>query len=205
MATDETFVDYYELMQISPNAEAGTVQRVFRMLAARYHPDNPQTGDMDRFLMLNRAYRTLIDPGLRAEYDAELQLRRATPIGVFNLKEFTLGIDGENNRRMGLLCLLYNRRRSDPDRPGVSVLELETMMSIPREHLMFTIWYLKEKDLIRSDQNSDLVISFQGADFVEQRLPSHDVLYKLLKAAESGTSLGWEQTSPTIGGVEISD
>ena len=188
MGSDETFVDYYELMQISPNAEPGTVQRVFRMLAARYHPDNPQTGDMDRFLLLNRAYRILIDPGSRAKFDAELQLRRSTPIGVFNLKEFTVGIDGESNRRMGLLCLLYNRRRTDPDRPGVSLLELEAMMNIAREHLMFTIWYLKEKDLIRQDQNSDFVISYLGADHVEERLPSHKILYKLLKAAESGVS-----------------
>lgn len=188
MSADENFVDYYELMQISPNAEPGTIQRVFRLLAARYHPDNAQSGDMDRFLLLNRAYKILIDPALRAAYDAEHELRRAAPIGVFNLREFTLGIDGESNRRMGLLCLLYNRRRSDPDRPGLSVLDLETMMNIAREHLMFTVWYLKEKEFIRQDQNSDFVISSAGADFVEERLPSHKVLYRLLKAAESGMS-----------------
>jgi len=36
------FVDYYELMQISQNAELPTIQRVYRMQAARYHPDNPR-------------------------------------------------------------------------------------------------------------------------------------------------------------------
>ena len=35
---EKAFVDYYELMQISPNAEIETIQRVYRMLAARYHP-----------------------------------------------------------------------------------------------------------------------------------------------------------------------
>ncbi len=35
----EDFIDYYELLQISPNAEPQTIQRVYRMLAARYHPD----------------------------------------------------------------------------------------------------------------------------------------------------------------------
>ncbi len=184
----DSYVDYYELMQISPNAETGTIQRVFRMLAARYHPDNPHTGDMDRFLLLSKAYNILIDPGLRAAYDAEHEMRRASPIGVFGLKEFGTGIDGEANRRMGVLCLLYNRRRSDPERPGVSVLELETMMTFPREHLLFTVWYLKEKDLIKMDENSDFVITSHGADYVEERLPSHEVFYKLLKAAESGTS-----------------
>ena len=56
------FVDYYELMQISPNAELDTVQRVFRMLVARYHPDNPHTGDINKFLLLRQAYETLSDP-----------------------------------------------------------------------------------------------------------------------------------------------
>ena len=37
--------EYYELLQISPNAEAETVHRVYRLLAARYHPDNPHTGN----------------------------------------------------------------------------------------------------------------------------------------------------------------
>ena len=46
------FVDYYELMQISSNAEPETIHRVFHMLAARYHPDNPQSGDTEKFLLL---------------------------------------------------------------------------------------------------------------------------------------------------------
>lgn len=184
--SDGGFIDFYELMQISPNAEPGTIQRVFRMLAARYHPDNPETGDMERFLRLNRAYRVLMDPASRSQYDLDLQAHQSTPIGVFSMKEFSSGIDGEANRRMGILCLLYNRRRSNPERPGVSVLELETMMACPREHLMFTIWYLKEKELIRQDQSSDFVICCLGADYVEERLPRHEVLYKLLKASEAG-------------------
>lgn len=185
---DETFVDFYELMQISPNAEPDTIHRVYRMLATRFHPDNPETGNMDRFLILNKAHRILSDPDARALYDIEHQSRRVSPIGIFGLKDFAIGIDGEANRRMGVLCLLYNRRRSDPDRPGLSVLELETIMILPREHLLFTLWYLKEKDLVRMDQNSDYVISSSGADYVEERLPSHRVLYKLLKDSEQGSA-----------------
>ena len=37
--------DYYEFLQISPNAEPETIHRVYRFLAGRYHPDNPDTGD----------------------------------------------------------------------------------------------------------------------------------------------------------------
>lgn len=183
-----SFVNFYELLQISPNAEYETIQRVFRMLAARYHPDNAQTGDRDKFILLNQAHAVLADPQARAQYDQEFQAHQTEPMPVFNAPEFVPGIEGEAHRRMGLLCLLYNRRRSDPENPGMSMLQLESLMSVPREHLLFTIWYLKEKDQIRQADNSDLVISAVGADYVEQNLPSHQLLYNLLKAAENGTA-----------------
>lgn len=197
---EETFVDFYELMQISPNAEASTIQRVFRMLASRYHPDNPQTGDIDRFMLLNRAYRTLSDAAARLDYDAEYHAKRLQPLGVFGMKEFELGIDGEANRRMGVLCLLYNRRRSNPERPGLSVLELETMMISPREHLLFTLWYLKDKNLAFMDESSDMVITGLGVDHVEANLPQNRILYKLIKASESGRSQSTEP-SPMVNDV----
>src|SRR5713226_3275143 len=98
MAESE-FVDYYELLQISPNAEVETVQRVFKMLATRYHPDNPETGDVDKFVLLNKAHETLSDPELRAAYDASYTARNTEPISLFELKEFAAGVDGEANRR----------------------------------------------------------------------------------------------------------
>lgn len=180
------FVDYYELMQISPHAEMETIHRVYRMLANRYHPDNPQTGDTERFLHLKKAYEVLCDPALRTEYDLSYQTRRLEPLSVFNLREFALGIDGESNRRMGLLCLLYSRRRANPETAGMSLLEFETLMSLAREHLMFTLWYLKEKGMVRQVEGSDYVITAVGADWVEERLPKNRILYRLLKAAESG-------------------
>jgi curved DNA-binding protein len=183
-----SFTNYYELLQISPNAEFETVQRVFRMLAGRYHPDNYQTGDKDKFVLLNQAHTVLSNPESRANYDRELQSRETDPLPVFTAREFVQGIDGEGNRRMGLLCLLYNRRRNDPDHPGMSILQLESLMSMPREHLLFTIWYLKEKEWVRQTENSDLTISAGGVDQVEKNLPGHQLLYHLLKAAESGAA-----------------
>jgi curved DNA-binding protein len=186
--SETEFIDFYELMQISPNAEAETIQRVYRMLAARYHPDNPHTGDTVKFVRLNEAYEILSDRELRSAYDLRYQTRRAEPLGIFNLREFAAGIDGESNRRMGIMCLLYSRRRSNPDHPGMSILEFETLMSMPREHLMFSLWYLKEKALIRQDEASDFVVTGEGVDEVERNLPSHRALYNLLKAAEDGQS-----------------
>jgi curved DNA-binding protein len=184
--SEESFIDYYELMQISPNAEVETIQRVYRMLANRYHPDNTRTGDRERFVKLTAAYQVLGDRQARAVYDLQYEMRKAQPMSVFGLKDFAAGIDGEANRRLGILCLLYNRRRSNPDRPGVSILEFESMMSFPREHLMFTLWYLKDSELIRQDETSNFVITSGGVDHVEKNLPTNQILYHLLKAAETG-------------------
>ena len=192
---DSEFIDYYELLQISPNAETETIQRVYKMLVTRFHPDNSETGDLDKFLTLNKAYETLSNPELRNNYDAHYQQKNEAPIELFELKEFSIGVDGEANRRMGILCLLYNRRRANPDSPGLSILQLEAMMSFAREHLMFTMWYLKEHNYTRQDDKSDYLITGEGVDYVETHLPQNKMLYRLLKAAEGGTRSSKEQSS----------
>ena len=177
---DDDLVDFYELMQISPSAEAETVHRVYRMLAARYHPDNTETGDAERFLLLTRAYQTLSNPDKRAVYDAAYQHRQLQPIRLFELKEFIGGIDGEANRRLGILCLLYNRRRLNLENPGLSVLEFEKMMSFPREHLMFTFWFLKGKQHVRVEHNGNYEITAEGVEYVESHLPAQHLMRRLL-------------------------
>ena len=179
---DDTFIDYYEVMQISPNAEPETIHRVFRMLAAKFHPDNAETGDLDAFVRLNRAYESLSNPETRQAYDAEHASRRFEPLKIFDTREFAVGLDGEPNRRLGMLCLLYGRRRADSDNPGVSLLELESLMGTPREHLVFTSWYLREKEYVRLDERSSLLITAKGIDYVEENLGSkNQVVYRLLK------------------------
>ncbi len=195
MARKDEFVDYYELMQISPNAEPETIQRVFKLLASRYHPDNPQTGDLEKFLLLRQAHEVLSHPDKKATYDLQRESHKLKPLSVFSMQDFAVGVDGESNRRLGILCLLYHNRRNMPDLAGLSLLDLETLMAFPREHLMFTLWYLVEKNFIRRDERSSYVITAEGVDYVESNLSSNQVLYKLLKAAESG---GAEREEPRV-------
>src|ERR1700722_13997609 len=104
-------VDYYEFLQISPNAEADTVHRVFRFLAARLHPDNPETGDADKVFQLKQAYDVLSDPQERAGYDPACEPRMEAPDPLSQSVDFMHNIDGELNRRLAVLALLYIRRR----------------------------------------------------------------------------------------------
>jgi DnaJ-class molecular chaperone len=68
--------DYYELLQISPNAEPETIHRVYRLLAQRYHPDNRETGNAQKFRQLHDAYTTLSDPAKRAQFDVAHEKQR---------------------------------------------------------------------------------------------------------------------------------
>jgi curved DNA-binding protein CbpA len=175
-------VDFYEVLQVSQNAEPETIHRVYRIMAARFHPDNPQTGDSERFLLLNDAYEVLSDADKRASYDAARRVGECQPLPAFELKEFVDGIEGEQNRRLGILCLLYNRRRSDMEHPGLSLLDLERLMSFPREYISFAVWYLRDRGFVQMGDNSDYVLTAAGADHVETNSPRNAVFHKLLRA-----------------------
>ena len=188
MTTDTDFIDYYEVLQISPRAELETIKRVFKLLAVRVHPDNPVTGDAEQFRRLKEAYETLSDPSRREVYDLALEERAQEPLPVFEMSDFSAGVDGEMNRRVGILCLLYNSRRANEDKPGLSLMELEKLMGFPREHLAFAVWYLRNRQYVTTGESSDIVITSEGIDYLESNLPTSRVAYKLLKGAEKGTT-----------------
>ncbi len=176
--------DYYEVLQISPNAEPETVDRVFRILAARYHPDNPETGDAEKFLLLKKAYEVLGNSKTRNAYDSQFASQPDGPLAAFGSKDFLEGIEVEANRRIGVLCLLYRQRRYYPETASLSILQLEKLMDIPREHLLFTIWFLKEKKCIEFTDNSDYVITGDGTEYIESHSPKQESLVKLLSAPQ---------------------
>jgi hypothetical protein len=172
--------DYYEVLQINPKAESETISRVYRLMAMRYHPDNPETGNIETFLQMKRAYDVLSDPERRALYDASQEGKDTGPLPVFELRDFVDGVQGEINRRLGVLCLLYNRRRTDPDHPGISLLDLETRMGFPREYLSFTMWYVRSKNFVTLADNSDYALTAEGADYVESKTSGSEPLSKLI-------------------------
>ena len=54
--SDDGKLDYYEILQVSANAEPDTIHRIYRLLAQRFHPDNQETGNSDRFHQIHEAY-----------------------------------------------------------------------------------------------------------------------------------------------------
>jgi hypothetical protein len=181
-ASSDDRTDHYEFLQISPNAESATIHRIYRFLAARYHPDNPETGDPEKFLRLNQAFDVLSNPYRRSEYDATLAGKQAGPIPGFGTVDFMDGIEGEVNRRLAVLSVLYRKCRANVENPKVSLAELETLMGFPREYLDFTTWYLRTKKYINKEDNSDFALTVLGVDYVEANYSKIPVLRKLVNA-----------------------
>jgi curved DNA-binding protein len=165
--------DYYEILQISPNAEPETIHRVFRLLAQRFHPDNANTGNEAQFRALNNAYRVLSDPEERARYDVvHAKLRQERWRLVASGLEADNNFEAERGIRMTILEVLYTRRRLEADRAGLSLLDLEKLIGRPREHLEFTIWYLVQKKFVTRSDGAMLQITVDGVEYLENNYAS---------------------------------
>ncbi|MGH9588920.1 MAG: DnaJ domain-containing protein [Terracidiphilus sp.] len=172
--------DLYELLQISSYAGSETIHRIYRFLAARYHPDNPETGDTDMFHKVKTAYDVLSNTERRAKYDATRcgEIRAANPLS--KSIDFMDDIEGEINRRLALLAVLYSRRRTSPRYPEVSLMEIETFMGFPRDYLDFTTWYLVKKGFVHQADNADYTLTVSGVDYVESQRANLPILNRLL-------------------------
>jgi len=160
--------DYYEALQISPNAEPDTVHRVYRLLAQRFHPDNRETGNEVRFREVQEAYSTLSDPERRARYDVAYHEERRdrwrlVDAGTHAMDDFEL----EHAARLTILEILYTRRRTESSDHSLFILDLEGMLGRPREHLEFSVWYLLQKGYVRRSDDSRLTVTADGVEYLE--------------------------------------
>jgi hypothetical protein len=161
----EEFQDHYEILQLSPNADGETIERVYKVLARRYHPDNQETGDPQRFSQVVEAHRVLSDRSQRAAYDASYEESRAV-LTIFD--EDTTPDGYESDRRIfdGILSLLYVARRRDVLKGGLGMAQMERMLGCPTQHLEFHVWYLKEKGWVARLDNGLMAITAGGVDRV---------------------------------------
>ena len=67
-----------------------------------------------------------------------------------------------------MLEVLCARRRMEPNKPGLFPNELEKLIGVPQEHLQFSTWDLMQKRYIQRSDNSQLVITVEGVDYLEE-------------------------------------
>lgn len=184
--TEPPFVDHYEVLQLSPTADSETIERVFRLLAKRYHPDNTTSGEIEKFNEVRAAFELLSSPGARAAYDVKYDQEKALQWEIF--EQGTAEDDRDQDQVLfhAILSLLYVARRRDPERGGLAPFYLERMLGTPREHLEFPLWYLKKKELVEILESGMWAITIDGIDKLgsgELALP-HDRLLTELSVGE---------------------
>ena len=187
MTDDERLNDFYEVLQISPNADPDTIHRIYRLLAQRFHPDNQETGEPARFRQITEAYHVLSDPEQRAAFDVRHLAVRQERIKVVNhAARANTDFEIEQLVRLTVLEALYTQRRVNPNSPGIFDLDLEGLTGQSRDHLEFTFWYLISKNLIKRGDSSRLIITADGVDYLEQHYETN-LQRKRLKEASGAT------------------
>ena len=156
--------DYYEILQCSPRADTETLERVFRHLANRYHPDNQESGNAEKFSELVEAHDVLADPVQRAAYDVSYERVRETRWKVFNQDSASSEIASDARLKLAILSLLYVARRNNHAEPGMGTIELERILASPLEHLEFQMWYLRETGAVERLTSGHFAITAQGVD-----------------------------------------
>ena len=130
----------------------------------------------------------LSDPAQRAAYDAQYDHLKGVQ---WNLYEHgaAIGVQ-EQDRRIfhGILSLLYVARRRDPRAGGLGEVHLEHMLGVPREHLEFPIWYLRQRGWVEVLNNGQLAITVEGIDKVASReldLPESRLLEESIQGSDA--------------------
>lgn len=162
--SDFALKDHYEILQVSPRADRDTIERVFRFLTNRFHPDNRETGDAERFSEIVDAYEVLSSASKRAQYDLSYERVRESRWKLFSRETTSDDIATDTRIRLAIMSILYIVRRNNPAQPGVGPVELERLLECPEPVVRFHCWYLRENNWIARLDTGHLAISALGVD-----------------------------------------
>jgi len=90
----------------------------------------------------------------------------------FSGEEFFSELHDEGQRRSALLCLLYDRRRTTPQTPGLSYRQIEGILEIKPQQLAFSMWYLMKRGLVVPNDKSSMEITVEGMEYLENHMPN---------------------------------
>jgi hypothetical protein len=170
------FQDHYAVLGIEPKADGEVIQRAFHELKAKIV-------DPDKLEAVHIAYEVLSDVSLRRAFDRIKGVNQNEGDPKFTGLEFFEGFGRDTVLRVAILCILYDRRRTHPYTPTLSMRALENIVAASNDELMVALWYLKQRNLVVNDDKSSLQITVDGLDFLEEKAPNASAVMPMIKPA----------------------
>lgn len=156
--------DYHELLRAGMDGDLdhSGLDRLYRSLAARYHPDKGDSGNSETFLRIAQAYQIL------SASQVQVESGLTKPAQGFAWQERLRNLKDKKAAILGLLC---DRRISDYRNATVSESELESLTGLTSNEVGFILWYLREKGAVTLiGHSSDHAISAAGIDILERTI-----------------------------------
>ena len=176
------FQDHYEVLGVDHKAATEAIQAAYSRMAEKYHPRTGTVPDQEKFDAVTLAFEVLSDPDLRSDFN-KLKGIGADEKPKFSGAPFFEAYRRDSHLRVGLLCVLYDRRRSKPFTPSLSMRHIEGIFNASSQELNFALWYLKQRDLVVADDKSSLQITVNGMDYLEANPASAELVLPMIKAA----------------------
>lgn len=170
MMDNAPFADHYAALQVYRDCSVKGLEAAYRYLAKMFHPDHPETADVDKFNEVIEAYRVLRNPEQRAEYDLQYELQHPSDASGDTshsgdaAEQSSALSDADAHSK--ILLFLYQRRREQAQNPGIIGFYIQEMLKCSDESFEFHAWYLKAKGFIETTEQGTLAITIAGVDHV---------------------------------------
>lgn len=187
--SETEFVDYYDFLMVSPQADRAMVEWAVRLMLTRYGPKNPDTADAAKYETTKAAYRALVDPAKRAEYDAlrnkqrgsskpsragKQERRSSARSGQLPIDKIVVELDAtvddvrlQIKLRQAVVSALYNVMITNPRVPEMGRAEIAKAVNCRIDDLEFPVWFLRASGFIKTSNAGDYSITAEGARWVE--------------------------------------
>jgi len=183
------FVDYYDFLMVSPQADRAMVEWAVRLMLTRYGPKNPETADEEKYETTKAAYRALVDPAKREEYDQIWAQQKGEPgppeegkrdrrssgrTGQPPIDKITVELDAteedvrlQTKLRQAILSAAYDTLIKNPRNPELGRAEISRLVRCRVDDLEFPIWFLRERNLIKTSNMGLYSLTAEGVLWVE--------------------------------------
>ncbi len=194
------------MLGVEPKASMDAVQLAYARLSEKFHPKVGTTPDPEKYEGIVLAFEVLSDPELRKDFD-KLKGIGGEEKPKFSGRAFFEAYGRDVELRVALLCLLYDRRRSMPFTPSLSMRHIEAMVIATTEEINFALWYLKIRDLVTQDDKSSLQISADGMDYLKNHPPSPDDVLRFIRVESTldGAGAGAVPTPAAAAPVSVAE